>query len=468
VFNGLTGATLTLRGDAAERVIQLSELGSLFRVNSGITLILDQNITLRGRADNNVSLVDVYDNGALEMGAGAKITGNSSSSSESGGGVNVLYGGTFTMNDGEISGNTVSSSYSGGGVNVDSSGAVFIMNGGKIFGNSSFSSSSFSSGGVFMEGGTFTMSGGEISGNTASPSYSSSYGGGVCVWNGTFTMSGGEISGNTVSSSYYNSYGGGVYVSNNGTFMMSGGKISGNTASSSSSSYGGGVCVNNTGTFMMSGGEISGNTASSYYNSYGGGVYVGDNGTFTMSNSGRVAQENPVYLEINTGSAIHIGGSLSGTGPAAFIEIPADPAWIGRELIKKSVSFAGTLPADRFGFTDSWEMDSNGRLQSRAGSLDFGETRSAFINRGSVHLYRFTPAFNKSYTITHTHEDYGYYYSNVRASAAWADGSGVLVNRSSNSTTPSFVADKTGVDIIIMVGSEAYAGIYSVNYNERD
>jgi hypothetical protein len=399
-FNGLTGVTLVLRGDTAERVIQLSEQGSLFIIHGGITLILDQNITLRGRSDNNTSLVEMY--GALEMKAGAKIIGNTASSNYSGGGVRVSYG-TFTMSGGEISDNTASSDDSGGGVYVGYDG-------------------------------TFTMSSGEIRGNTAS-SYS---GGGVRVF-GTFTMSGGEISGN-IASSYS---GGGVRVSG--------------------------------GTFTMSGGEISGNTASS--NDSGGGVYVDDNGTFAMSGNGQVAQDNPVYLVGK--AAIRIDGALSGTDPIAFIEVPADLAWIGKEVIKKSASFADTLPVDRFGFTGPWEADSDGRFQPKAVSLDFGETRSAFINRGGVHLYRFTPAFNKSYSITcsmPSHDYYGY-YDGVYVSAVWADGSGTLANRNyypyySDGITPSFVADRTGVDIIIMVDSSSYSdgytGVYTVNYNELE
>jgi hypothetical protein len=470
VFSGLTGVTLTLKGDTAERVIQLSGQGNLFRVNSGVTLILDQNITLRGRSDNNTSLVYVYDS-TLEMNAGAKIIGNTASSE--GGGVFVAYG-TVTMGGGEISGNTASASATayGGGVYISS--GTFTMNGGKISGNTASSYTagySNNGGGVYISGGTFTMNSGEISDNTAT-SGGPSYGGGVYISSGAFTMNSGKISSNNnTAASGYSSPGGGVYISG-GTFTMNSGEISDNTATS-----GGGVYVNR-GTVTMSNGEISGNTASSS----GGGVYVNFNGSnqgiFAMSGSGRVAQNNPVYLEGNA-AAITIDGALDGTGSVAFIEVPADPAWIGREVIKKSSSFVGTLPVDRFGFTGPWEADSESRLLPKTVSLGFGETRSAFINRGGVHLYRFTPAFNKSYSITHyTREEYGYYYSNVYASAAWADGGGVLLNRSSyysNDTPPSFVADRTGVDIIIMVDSFpyysdglGYAGVYSVNYNELD
>jgi hypothetical protein len=205
--------------DGGGRVVSLNGSGALIVVGNNVTLAF-RNITLMGRGvgvDNNNALMRVASGGRLELGTGAKITGNKNTSSFSGGGVDVDSSGTFTMSGGEITGNTASD-YSGGGVYVDE--------------------------------GTFTMIGGKITGNTAS-SFSSFSGGGVCIWEGTFTMIGGEITGNTASASY--SSGGGVYVYNNGTFTMSGGEITGNTASASSYS-GGGVCVYSNGTFTKTGG----------------------------------------------------------------------------------------------------------------------------------------------------------------------------------------------------------------------
>ncbi|MHB9291052.1 hypothetical protein Holit_00124 [Hollandina sp. SP2] len=293
---------ITLSGGTTPRTIALSSAGSLFTIEQGVTLTLDNNLTLQGRTDNTASLVRVNSGGTLVMNDGSKITGNTASSSYSyGGGVYVYQYGTFTMSGGEISGNTASaaSSSAGGGVYVYENG-TFTMSGGEISGNTASASDSaypsYGGGGVYA-GGMFTMSGGKISGNTASASdyiSSSSAGGGVYVYeNGTFTMSGGEISGNTASASdsytSASSSGGGVYVYQYGTFTMSGGEISGNTTSSSDSyysySYGGGVYVFRYGTFTMSGGEISGNTASAA-SSAGGGVYVYENGTFTKQSDG--------------------------------------------------------------------------------------------------------------------------------------------------------------------------------------
>jgi len=310
--------TIHLKGIGNERVISFSDNGSLFTINNGVTLILD-NVILTGASGNNNALVQVNPGGSLQLNQGAKISGNSGSgvynnggtitmnggeiSGNSGGGVrnDVVYTsidreyvtiyGTFTMNGGKISDNTAAA-FTGGGVynngiftmnDGETSGntgggvynkGTFTMNGGKISGNTS---SSFDGGGVhngviytMVDGvyaainGTFSMNGGEISGN------SSSYGGGVSNY-GTFTMEDGEISDNTCS------VGGGV--DNHGTLTMKGGKISGNTALF----YGGGVSNSVTytytydgyisdGIFTMNGGEISGNTASSY----GGGVFVGN------------------------------------------------------------------------------------------------------------------------------------------------------------------------------------------------
>jgi hypothetical protein len=226
---------ITLVGSGSERTVTLNANGQIFTINSGVTLTLDENITLMGYSTNNNRLVDVldYHDGKLIMKNGAKISGNG------GPGVYIGQGGTFTMEGGEISGNASS------GVKV--SAGTFTMNGGKISGNTSYDG-----GGVSISG-TFTMNNGEISDNTAD-----SYGGGGVSISGTFTMNGGKISGNTCN------FGGGVDIKS-GTFTMYGGKISGNT--------GGGVNISSGSLLTMYGGVISGNS-----NRYGGGVMVG--GTF--------------------------------------------------------------------------------------------------------------------------------------------------------------------------------------------
>ena len=343
-YSGRTNIGITLRGTGAVRTVSLSSVGAMFTVPSGVTLVLDNNITLQGRSDNNNSLVVVNAGGTLVMNAGSAVTGNTITTAGSGGGGVEVADGTFTMNGGEISGNAVPNDF-GGGVGVWVNG-TFTMSGGKISDNTAGGG-----GGVYTDG-TFTMSDGEISGNTTSGNTASgNYGGGVYVSrNGTFTMEDGEISDNTTSSG-----GGGVYVSI-GTFTMSGGEISSNTAyrgggvhmysgtftleggeisnntasvdgggvymiydcnftmsgmvkiSDNTASSGGGVCVA-TGTFTMSNGEISGNTASS-----GGGVCVHADGTFTMEDgkiSGNTSSGNGggVYA---TGIFTMSNGEISG------------------------------------------------------------------------------------------------------------------------------------------------------------
>ena len=296
-FTDLSDITIIIRGLTSVRTISLSGGGPLFTVGNGVTLVLDERITLQG------GNVKVDTDGALEMKAGSKISGNSGS------GVNV-NGGTFTMNGGEISGNTSTSS--GGGVYLGS--GTFTMNSGKISGNnatatatsnnfSSNSSASISGGGVYVNSGTFTMNGGEISGNNATVAASTSYGG-----NTGFTPT-----------ATANSFGGGAYVNDSGTFTMNGGEISGNTVSASASanytqqseydygsatatanSFGGGAYVNNGGIFVMKGGKISGNTSTATTNatavsngtgggvatnnksSRGGGMYVNSGGNFRI------------------------------------------------------------------------------------------------------------------------------------------------------------------------------------------
>jgi hypothetical protein len=259
-YSEKSGITIILSGGAVIRTINLSVNGALFTIGPGVTLILDNNITLNGRSGNNNSVVRIERNGTLIMDSDTKITGNTYTSSIFcyGGGVYV-GGGTFTMNGGEVSNNTVSSSPSspdysgiihsaGGGVYVSTSGGTFTMNGGRISGNTSYSSFSPSSlfslyspysygGGVFVGSGIFTMNGGEISGNTASatssyPSSATPYynGGGVYVHysTSTFRMSGGIIYGRTASDGLGNTaQEGSALYKNNGTAQY--GMFSGNT-----------------------------------------------------------------------------------------------------------------------------------------------------------------------------------------------------------------------------------------------
>jgi hypothetical protein len=306
-LSGKTGVKITLRGLDAERTVQLASQGSLFTVESGITLNLDENITLKGRSDNS-SLVRV-NYGAVIMEQGAKISGNTSS------GVSVSYG-TFTMNGGEISGNT------GSGVSV---GGTFTMNGGEISGNTGS--------GVSVSIGTFTMNGGEISGNTATN------GSGVSVSYGTFTMNGGEISGNTATN------GGGVFVSSSGTFTMNGGEISGNTATN-----GGGVYVSSYGgTFTMNGGEISGNTSSSI----GGGIYVSSSGIFKKQPATESSTSGTIYGytgDVKGNKVTNSAGAVqSGRGHAIYMD--GNPA-------KKREATAGEtqhMDSEVAGLAGGWE-----------------------------------------------------------------------------------------------------------------
>jgi uncharacterized repeat protein (TIGR02543 family) len=177
---------ITLSGGTTERTINLSSTGSLFTVESGVTLTLGSNVTLQGRSDNTASLVRVNSGGMLVMNAGSKVIGNT-----------VSYSYFYTY---------------GGGIYV--TGGTFTMNGGTISGNTTTTSSPYSAygGGVAVTSGIFTMNGGTISGNTAR-----NYGGGVYVSGGTFTKSGGTIYGSNTSSTLQNtagndSYGHAVYV----------------------------------------------------------------------------------------------------------------------------------------------------------------------------------------------------------------------------------------------------------------
>jgi len=289
-YHDNSNITITIKGVGVNKIINLASNGSMFTIGSGITLILDANITLQGRNDNDASLVNV--NGTLIMNTGAIITGNTTI--YDGGGVSVYGGGTFSMNGGEISGNTASS---GGGVSVNHFG-IITMNSGEIIDNTA----SNKGGGVYSYDSNFIMNNGKIIGNIA-------YGGGGGVYihggssdsHGTFSMLNGEITGNIAFED-----GGGVYVSIGGAFALTGGEIIDNIAFD-----GGGVHVSH-GSFIMEGGEINDNTA----NLNGGGVSVsGTSGSFTIRNGtiyGNIASSYGGGLYVSYGTFIKTGGTIYG------------------------------------------------------------------------------------------------------------------------------------------------------------
>lgn len=363
--------TITLKSTSTDTSVQLSYAtrspsSSLFTVKKGVTFVLENGVELIGRASASRPPITV-DGGTFIMNGGAiKDSIVDHSSDWCGGGVDVLSGGTFTMNNGVISGN---SCFGGAGVNVGEN-STFVMNGGRICENYAFYDTSGFGGGVYVEGsftlvdgvianntsrrnsdywgrgggiyvsaiGTFVMEGGVIGNNFGGGIYiaghgslmGSSYGGnvtinggriefnegtycgGVYVNYGSLTINNGIISQNIVSGRYYG--GGGVCIEK-GNFVMNGGEIIENTAKYD----GGGVFVFQSGSFTMNGGEIIRNTAK--YD--GGGVYVGAYGKFTMNagiisgnttkyNGGGVLVHGGTFVKSNTAGVIYGGEATDG------------------------------------------------------------------------------------------------------------------------------------------------------------
>jgi len=176
-YGGKTNITILLKSiGSGQKVISLSDKGSLFSLENRVTLILEENLVLQGKTDNNNFLVSIGSNCRMIMNGG-KISGNTGGG-VCVGGVGIGRLSDFTMNGGEIYGNTVTSSSSkgGGGVYINEGG--FSMNGGEIYGNSISSPSSYGGGvyvtcrGVFFGSTLFNKTGGTIYGYTAGDSKS--------------------------------------------------------------------------------------------------------------------------------------------------------------------------------------------------------------------------------------------------------------------------------------------------------
>jgi hypothetical protein len=107
-YKNKSNITITLKGIGANRSIH-----SIFNVKSGVTLILDDNITIKGKI-SALTLVTVSSGGTLVMNDGSTITGATNNhnmpgeTNVHGAGMYVRDGGTFIMKGGTISGNTIS------------------------------------------------------------------------------------------------------------------------------------------------------------------------------------------------------------------------------------------------------------------------------------------------------------------------------------------------------------------------
>jgi len=192
------------------KTIQLESVGNLFTVDNNITLIL-QNIVLKGMSNNTKALVWIGTGGKMILNSGSKITLNTNTSGEMGGGI-YLSGSVLEMNEGaEIIGNINSTRYSyGGGIYVADNSSVRIY-GGLISENKCTGSSYRNGGGIYIKSNsTVTMSGGTISKNTCAT------GGGICVeTNSSFTKR--AASGNSASGIIYGGTGDNANTALNGS-----------------------------------------------------------------------------------------------------------------------------------------------------------------------------------------------------------------------------------------------------------
>ncbi|MDR0515645.1 MAG: hypothetical protein LBH25_01210, partial [Fibromonadaceae bacterium] len=126
-YKDKSNITIILKGIGANRTIgfvmnQTTGAGGAARTNnhsgftigSGVTLVLDDNITLKG-GTQEFAFVRVYSGGTLVMNDGSTINGATNNNNEAtsktvfvfGAGVCVYNGGTFIMKGGTISGNTI-------------------------------------------------------------------------------------------------------------------------------------------------------------------------------------------------------------------------------------------------------------------------------------------------------------------------------------------------------------------------
>jgi hypothetical protein len=204
----MTGISLTIVGLENERTITSgtgTTGGTLFDINNGAQLHLENNITLKGKSTASTSSLINITNGSLTMNDGSIITGYTTSA--------ALVG----------------------AIDINGVTARFVMNGGQISGNQNTNTAKDAGIVIIRNSGLFTMNSGTITGNTVAAA------GCINTNEGTLTMYGGTITEN--SNTNTGAYPGGVYIQNitrNGLAMY-GGSITGNTGGKMGDVYRAGI-----------------------------------------------------------------------------------------------------------------------------------------------------------------------------------------------------------------------------------
>jgi len=78
-FINRINVTITIKSIGGNRTITLLSRGNLFYVFGGVTLVLENNVTLAGYGDNIYPLIYIAPGGEFRMNNGSTVTGNISS-----------------------------------------------------------------------------------------------------------------------------------------------------------------------------------------------------------------------------------------------------------------------------------------------------------------------------------------------------------------------------------------------------
>ena len=324
--SGSTNITIVLRGIGGMHTISLSQNGTLLAIGYGVTIELDNNVTLLGKPSNNSYLVRIDSGGTLVMNERTRVGENF------GGGINV-NGGVLYMNGGEISGNH--GAIGGfGGVKVNAGGR-FYLNFGSVVNNQG------GDGAIGLNGANGSH--GQGSGNDGHPGFAGSDAGaggtgGVTVLNdGVFTMRGGSISSNTGGNGQAGGRGGrGGDGDSRSTPFRSGG--SGGRGGDGGSGSGGGhgaVSITSGGVFILYFGNISNNHGGTAGNgsragdggdrgtggsggSNGRGGRGGDSGHGATGGTGGVHLDGGMFFRYGGVISNNIGGSGGSAGQAGL------------------------------------------------------------------------------------------------------------------------------------------------------
>jgi hypothetical protein len=265
-------ATMTIDGTGHQVVVDGSNVGTVFIVNSGVSAAISGLTIQNGTGGLGGGITNL---GTLTV---TNSTLRNNTAFNGGGG--IFSNGTLNVTDCAFVNNVVGSNNDAGGGGIFNNGGTLNVTNSTFAGNVTSGSSGHAGGGAILNDGTLSVTNSTFTGNSATGTF---VGGGGIFNGGTATITGSTFSGNIITGT--NVGGGAIKI--NGTATIANSTFSGNQATGG---VGGAIFEFSVSTLTMKNNTVVGNSA----DNSGGGIRAG--GSLNVTNmivAGNAAPSGP-------------------------------------------------------------------------------------------------------------------------------------------------------------------------------